>query len=153
MAGKLQAELKQTKPFRLLEEEALLNIQRTADVLVQRASDVLREQGLSPTQYNVLRILRGAGSGGAICKEIGNRMVTRDPDITRLLDRLEKRKLIRRSRSEADRRQVTICITQDGLDVLKKLDQPIEELNRKILGHIDRGKLKDLIETLERIRC
>ena len=89
MPGKLQQELTQSRPCSSLEEEAFLNIQRTAGVLAQRVAELLKPHGLSPTQYNVLRILRGAGDGGAACKDIGARMITPDPDITRLVDRLE----------------------------------------------------------------
>src|SRR4029079_5455628 len=99
MAGRLQKEIQQTRPFGSLEEEAFLGLQRTADALARRAYDVLKPSGLSATQYNVLRILRGAGEAGLACGEIGERMITRDPDITRLLDRLEARHLIARARS------------------------------------------------------
>jgi DNA-binding MarR family transcriptional regulator len=153
MAGKLQAELKQTRPFRTVEEEAVLNIQRTADLLHNLVNEVLKPFGLSPTQYNVLRILRGAGSAGLICKEIGERMVTPDPDITRLLDRLEKRSLVQRSRDcKTDRRQVTIRIAPDGLEILRKLDSPTENLSRTALKSIEKARLKQLIDTLEEIR-
>ena len=107
MAGRLQQEIRQTKAIRLLEEEATLNIVRTADVLMLRMTDLLKPYALSATQYNVLRILRGAGETGASCKDIGSRMVTRDPDITRLMDRLEKRGVVARDRAKEDRRVVT----------------------------------------------
>jgi DNA-binding MarR family transcriptional regulator len=111
--GKILDELQQTKPFRHIEEELFLNIQRTADILLQEILDVLRPCGLSATQYNVLRILRGAGEAGVTCKEIGARLVTRDPDITRLLDRLEKRNLLTRARTREDRRFVSIRISDE----------------------------------------
>ncbi len=91
-------ELRQTKPFLHIEEEAFLNVQRTADVLMQQLASVLKSHGLSATQYNVLRILRGAGMAGMTCKDVGSRMISPDPDITRLLDRLEKRNLLTRNR-------------------------------------------------------
>src|SRR5947209_5201246 len=100
MAGKLQQEIRQSKAIRLLEEEATLNIVRTADALVLGLTDLLKPYGLSATQYNVLRILRGAGEDGASCKDVGSRMVTRDPDITRLMDRLEKRGVLTRDRAK-----------------------------------------------------
>ena len=100
MAGKLQQEIHQTKAIRLLEEEAALNIVRTADMLMLALTGVLKPHLLSATQYNVLRILRGAGKDGASCKEIGQRLVARDPDITRLMDRLEQRGLVVRDRSQ-----------------------------------------------------
>src|SRR5262245_11544266 len=107
MAGKIQQEIKQTKPIRLMEEEVSLNLARTADLVAQRfVSEVLKPHNLSPTQYNVLRILRGAGADGVNCKDIGSRMLTREPDITRMMDRLEQRGLILRDRAKEDRRVV-----------------------------------------------
>src|SRR3712207_9084149 len=106
MASKLRDEIKQARPFRSAEQEAFLNLQRTADVLMARMAEVLKTQGVSPTQYNVLRILRGAGDEGLPCGAVAERMITRDPDITRLLDRLEKQGLIARARDTRDRRVV-----------------------------------------------
>ena len=152
MAGRIQQEIRQTKPIRLLEEEAALNIMRTADLLMRRLSDLLKPHALSPTQYNVLRILRGAGRDGLSCTEIGDRLVARDPDITRLMDRLEKRGLVRRERSTVDRRIVTHCLTEDGLELVGRLDQPIERSHMEAMGHIARAKLRKLIGILEEIR-
>src|SRR5205823_14395790 len=104
MSGKLAKEIKQTKPFSSAAEEAILNIQRTASVLGQQFAEALKPHGLSETQYNALRILRGAGSHGLACQAIAERMINRDPDITRLLDRLEARNLIQRARSTQARR-------------------------------------------------
>src|SRR3954462_12771022 len=120
MAKDMQTELKQRKPFTCREEELMLNIMRTADQLQRRMGELLKAAELSATQYNVLRILRGAGSEGLACGEISERMVTRDPDITRLLDPLEKRNLVTRSREKEDRRVVTARIAPAGLDLLKK---------------------------------
>src|ERR1700761_6842433 len=120
--GRLIAELQMTKPFALAEEEASLNIVRTYEVLQQQMLGFLKGFDLSASQYNVLRILRGAGETGLSCSHIGERMVTRDPDITRLLDRLESRKLIRRERSERDRRVVNARITNQGLHLLEEID-------------------------------
>src|ERR1051326_7902839 len=114
MAGKLQQEIQQRKPIRRLEGEASLNLVRTADLLSQRLTDILKPYSLSATQYNVLRILRGAGEDGVSCKDVGNRLVTRDPDITRLMDRLETRGLIYRDRDKEDRRVVIHKLTADG---------------------------------------
>ena len=108
---------------------------------------------LSATQYNVLRILRGAGDDGASCKEIGSRLVARDPDITRLMDRLEQRGLVSRDRAKQDRRVVTHRLTGAGLELVNELDRPIEALHRKNLGHMKRGKLRQLIELLEEVRA
>ena len=112
---------------------------------------VLKTEELSEKQYNVLRILRGSPEGLA-CSEIGNRMITRDPDITRLLDRLEKRTLISRCRETKDRRTVVTTITPRGLKVLERLDEPIQELHRKQLGHLGRERLKTLCELLRSAR-
>src|SRR6476659_8281489 len=116
------------------EELAFLDLQRTCDLLSRGPAQVLKTQDLSATQYNVLRILRGAPEG-LPCGEIGSRMITRDPDITRLLDRLEKRELISRCRETKDRRMVMARISSEGLKVLARLDAPVEESHRKQLGH------------------
>jgi DNA-binding MarR family transcriptional regulator len=152
VAGKILKELQQTKPFRHIEEEVFLNIQRTADALMQQVLDVLRPFALSVTQYNILRILRGAGTAGVTCKDIAARMITRDPDITRLLDRLERRSLLTRNRAKEDRRFVTIRITEEGLSLLQELDSPIADKQIAIMRHIPRGELGELIELLEHVR-
>ncbi len=152
MPGKILKELQQTKPFRHVEEELFLNIQRTADTLMQELLDILRPAGLSATQYNVLRILRGAGEAGVTCKEIGSRMITRDPDITRMLDRLERRNLLSRARTREDRRFVSICISDEGLALLAELDGPVEERLESMMRHIDQDQMESGIDLLERIR-
>lgn len=152
MAGKILEELHQTKPFLHVEEEAFLNVHRTADVLMQALLAVLRPAGLSPTQYNVLRILRGAGEAGVTCKEIGMRMITPDPDITRLLDRLEKRALILRSRAKEDRRFVAIQITKHGIALLAELDEPIRDVQLRAFGHMDEERIRSLVDLLETVR-
>jgi DNA-binding MarR family transcriptional regulator len=118
MARPLQEEIRQQKPFVSLEQEAVLNVLRTADVLQQRLAAALKPFKLSHSQYNVLRILRGAGPKGLACREISERMITRDPDITRLLDRLEARGLLTRTRAQKDRRVVTARITSEGQRLL-----------------------------------
>ena len=153
MAGKLQQEIHQTKAIRLLEEEATLNIVRTADVLMLALADVLKPYQLSATQYNVLRILRGAGKGGASCKDIGSRLVARDPDITRLMDRLEQRGLVRRDRAKEDRRVVTHELTTAGLHLVNELDGPIEALHKTVMGHMKIEKLRELVALLEEVRA
>lgn len=152
MARDLQSEIKQKKPFQLREEELFLNIVRTADLLQRKGSDLLKTFDLSRNQYNVLRILRGAGAEGLACGEVGERMVTRDPDITRLLDRLEKRDLVRRTREKGDRRVVTAQITAAGLDILKKLDEPVAQTHKSQLGHLDAKQQETLIHLLELAR-
>ena len=128
-----------------------MELLRTSDQLTRRLVPVLKTEELSEKQYNVLRILRGSPEGLA-CSEIGNRMITRDPDITRLLDRLEKRTLISRCRETKDRRTVVTTITPRGLKVLERLDEPIQELHRKQLGHLGRERLKTLCELLRSAR-
>lgn len=152
MSSKLQAEIKQSKPFRSVEEEALLALQLTADRLSRRGAAFLKPYGLSPAQYNTLRILRGAGSEGLPCSEIGERMINRDPDITRMIDRLERRGLVERSREQKDRRVVTTRITQGGLDLLKQVDSPLRAFIKELLGEVGESRLKPLIRTLEVIR-
>src|SRR5208283_5837253 len=125
------------------EETAFLELLRTTDMLSRGLFRVLKAEDLSPTQYNVLRILRGAPKG-LPCGEIASRMITRDPDVTRLLDRLEKRELISRCRETKDRRTVMTRITPEGLDMLTRLDEPVQATHRKQLGHLGRERLRDL---------
>lgn len=153
MTGRVRAEIKQKKPFRLLEEEAFVTLQRTADAMLQGVAEVLKPAGLSPTQYNVLRILRGAGPAGLACRELGERMITRDPDITRLLDRLEDRGLVNRRREREDRRVITTRITEAGVGILQRLDAPIGEFHQKRLGHLGEDQLRSLIALLESARA
>ncbi|MEO8026039.1 MAG: MarR family transcriptional regulator [Bryobacteraceae bacterium] len=152
MSGKLQAEIRQSKPFGSIEEEAILNLAKTADLLEQRIEAVLKPFGISQTQYNVLRILRGAGKDGLSCRQIGERMISHDPDITRLIDRMEKPGLVSRSRETSDRRVVVVRITDAGLKLVKQLDEPLEKSLKESIGHVGRGKLESLIEVLELIR-
>src|SRR5258707_4072810 len=146
MKAVVQADLK-PKPGSSPEEVTYLEMLRTMEALSHRFGQVLKAEDLSSTQYNVLRILRGAPEG-LPCGEIGNRMVTRDSDITRLLDRLEKRGLIARWRDSKDRRMVLARITPEGLKMLDRLDEPIQEGHRKQLGHMGRERLKALCELL-----
>jgi len=150
--SKIAAEIKQRKPFSSLEEEANIALMRTADVLASRAGALFKAHGISPTQYNVLRILRGAGADGHRCSEIGERMITRDPDITRLLDRMEKSGLIARTRGEKDRRVVITRITPKGLELLRELDRPVIEFNKRALGHMGKRKLRSLLALLSDAR-
>jgi len=150
--GKLQQEIQQTRPFELVEEEAMLNIVRTAEVVQRTIADFLDGFGLSSVQYNVLRILRGAGPAGATCSQIGKRMLTHDPDITRLLDRMEARELIARARDGADRRAVITRITEKGLELVGEIDQPLKRLFQTRLGEIGRDGLANLTAQLEKVR-
>ncbi|HWW59995.1 MAG TPA: MarR family transcriptional regulator [Thermoanaerobaculia bacterium] len=153
MAGKLKRELRQTKPFSSVHEEVVLSMLRTADQLAVPMTDVLREANLSLSQYNVLRILRGAGNDGLPCGEISERMVRRDPDLTRLLDRLESRGLVTRSRGTADRRVVRASISDEGLALLESLDAGVQSTVRKTLSHMTRDRLSALRDLLEEARA
>ncbi len=124
---------------------------RTADVLTRGAIGVLKAEELSTTQYNVLRILRGSPQG-LTCGEIASRMITRDPDVTRLLDRMEKRGLISRSRESRDRRLVLARISPEGLKLVNRLDEPVQKIHRKQLGHMGKDRLRALAELLAAVR-
>ncbi|MGE5358821.1 MAG: MarR family winged helix-turn-helix transcriptional regulator [Bacteroidales bacterium] len=148
----LLEELKQARPFKCLEEEVFLNIARTSALLEHAFAQSLKPYGITSTQYNVLRILRGAGAEGLCRNEIGNRLVRPVPDVTRLLDRLEEMHLVSRERTGADRRYVTTRIARQGLDLLAQLDDEIAGMHQRELGHVDRRSLRALIETLTAIR-
>jgi DNA-binding MarR family transcriptional regulator len=152
MPRSLQAELKQNIPFASREQEAYLALLRTADALQTQAEAWLKEFGLTGTQYNALRILRGAGPEGLPCSEIGERMITHDPDITRLLNRLEDRGFVKRTRAKNDRRVICGKITPAGLKLLREMDSPLEKRGREMLRHVGQEKLKELIELLELVR-
>jgi len=133
------------------EEVAFLDLLRTCDLLSRGPAQVLKAEDLSSTQYNVLRILRGTPEG-LTCGEISSRMITRDPDITRLLDRLEKRGLILRRRDAKDRRVVMARITPDGMKLLARLDEPVQEIQRRQLGHMGKERLRELTDLLSAAR-
>jgi len=151
MAG-LKLEIAQERPFASLEEEALLNLLRTSDCLNRAFHLRTREWGVTSTQYNVLRILRGAHPKGLTCAAIGSRMIAAEPDITRLLARLKALKLIRQRRDTRDRRSVWTEISQAGLDLLKEMDPVILRLPRELLGGLDQAELAELIRLLELAR-
>lgn len=140
------------KPIANLAEEAFVHIQKTADALLNEVTAVLKPAGLTPTQYNVLRILRGAHPEPITCGVLAERLINKDPDITRLMDRMETRRLISRERQKDDRRHVTIGITEDGLRILKDLDEPIANLHRRQLGRLGSKELNTLIDLLEMAR-
>jgi DNA-binding MarR family transcriptional regulator len=134
------------------EETAFLDLLRTADMLTRGAVGVLKSEDLSPVQYNVLRILRGAPEGLS-CGEIAKRMTTHDPDVTRLLDRMEKRGLISRARQSRDRRLVTTRITPQARKVVDRLDEPVRKIHSKQLGHLGKERLRVLGELLAAARA
>lgn len=151
MAG-LKSEIAQELPFSSDEEEALLNLMRTSDCVQRVFQRRTRDWGVTSTQYNVLRILRGAGTKGLTCSAIGDRMITAEPDITRLLARLKAMKLIRQQRDKHDRRVVWTHISAAGLELLGSMDAEITQIPRDLLGHLDRKDLSDLIRLLELAR-
>ena len=136
-----------------LEETAFLSAVRTARVLMRASELLFRKHGLTSTQYNVLRILRGAGEAGATCGEIGERLINTEPDVTRLLDRMEKRGLLRRRRQAHDRRVVRTWITTEGLRVLAGLDRPVQELHRQRFAALTRAELERMIGALDKVRA
>ena len=152
MTSALRAELRQGKPFTSLEQEAYLSVKRTEAVLRDHLEHVLKPFGISFTQYNVLRILRGAGQGGLCRNEIRDRLIDRMPDVTRLLDRMEETGWIIRSRSSEDRRQVSTFLTKSGKDLVNSLDAPVEAEHAKRLGHLTKAQLRTLIDLLSAAR-
>jgi len=152
MSPRLQSELKQRKPFGSLEQEALLSIARTAALLDHATAEALKPYGLTPTQYNALRILRGAEPEGLCRNEVRDRLVARVPDATRLLERLGDMGLVVREREGDDRRFVRSRITRAGLDLLRPLDEVIQTLHRRQLGHLGEGKLRTLVGLLGEAR-
>jgi DNA-binding MarR family transcriptional regulator len=148
----LRQEIAQQRPFSSLEEEALLNVMRTSDALHREFHRKTRNWGITSTQYNVLRILRGAQPDGLTCAAIGDRMITAEPDITRLLRRLKGLKLIRQRRDRHDRRAVWTQISETGLELLLAMDPVIEQAPRELLGHMSREELTELVRLLEQAR-
>ena len=146
------AELKQTRPFSTLEEAAGVGLARTAAILEHAFSEALRPHGITPTQYNVLRILRGAGPAGLCRNEVRDRLVARVPDTTRLLDRMEDLGVVSRDRDNPDRRYVTARITPAGAKLLAELDGPVLAFNRRWFGHLGEAGLAKLMELLDEVR-
>jgi DNA-binding MarR family transcriptional regulator len=152
MVTSLRDEIKQTKPFASLEQEAQLNIVRTGAVLLDEAEQLLRPYGITATQFNVLRILRGAEPAGLCRNELRDRMLTRMPDMTRLLDRMEDAGLVARSRENEDRRMVRSRITAAGLELLKALDDVVLAEHKRRFQHLTADQLRTLINLLTTIR-
>jgi DNA-binding MarR family transcriptional regulator len=151
----LKQEIAQERPFSSMEEEALLNLMRTSDCLLRAFQRRSRHWGVTSTQYNVLRILRGAQPRGLTCSAIGDRMITEVPDITRLLARMKAQKLIRQHRDKHDRRVVWTNISETGLELLRQMDPEILQAPKDLLGHLKEAELSELIQLLEtaRMRC
>lgn len=148
----LKAEIEQNIPFSSARQEAVLNLLRTADRFSHAIQRGIRPWGITATQYNVLRILRGSGPDGLTCSEIGNRMLTADPDITRLLLRLKALKLIRQHRDQRDRRVVRTLISETGLRLLKEMDPAMKRAPEALLGHMSAEEIAGLTRLLERAR-
>lgn len=148
----LQRELRQNRPFASVGQEALLGILRTADHLARELGQIIEPAGVTGQQYNVLRILRGAGNAGLPTLEIAERMVERTPGITRLLDRLEAKHLVRRLRCPKDRRQMLCWITEEGLALLASLDAPVNAANASLVARLARADQEHLIDLLDQIR-
>ena len=152
MAHVLQRELKQTKPFRSRQAEAYLNVLRTAEYLSREFEKCLKPHGLTGTQYNVLRILRGAGVAGLACGDIAARLITHVPDVTRLLDRMERKGWLERARGRRDRRVVVTRITPQGRALADRLDAPVLAAHARLLEPLSDREVKDLIRGLEKVR-
>jgi DNA-binding MarR family transcriptional regulator len=148
----LRDELKMAKPFKSLEEEAILSIARTAALIEHAGAEAFKPYGLTITQYNVLRILRGAGDEGLCRNEVGERLVTKVPDVTRLLDRMEAAGLIVRERGGQDRRFVATRITDKALKLLEKIDRELPAMHARQLGRVSQKRLRELISILEEVR-
>ena len=152
MAKGLRNEIKQQKPFVSQAEEAYLNLARTAALLDHRMAELLRAHGLTPTQYNVLRILRGAGDTGLCRNDVRERLVAQVPDATRLLDRMMEMGLVSRMRDGEDRRVVTARITPRGMAILAELDRPVDQAHQQSFSSFTPGELTTLIALLEKAR-
>jgi DNA-binding MarR family transcriptional regulator len=144
-------EIHQTRPFATIEEELLVSLLRTTDVLHQRFEQIIRPFNISMTQYNVLRILRGAEPTGRTCGEIGERMIAREPDVTRLLDRMDKAGLLKRTRNSDDRRVVVTRITVCGLKLLDELEPKLRELDG-LLRPMGERKIESMLKLLDEVR-
>jgi DNA-binding MarR family transcriptional regulator len=140
-----------TKRAPILEEQAFIAILRAADRLERQIAELFKQYDLTPTQYNALRILRGGGPAGLACSQIGDRMISRDPDITRLLDRLKRRGLISRRREQNDRRVIKTFITPAGLKLLAQMDRPVERFHFRALRDVSKNDLHSLIDVLEKL--
>lgn len=151
--GTIREEILQTRPFDSASDEAVVTLLATADRVHGRLAAVLARQEITLQQYNVLRILRGAGADGMPTLEIAARMVEETPGITRLMDRLEAKQLVRRKRCATDRRQVLCWITPEGLRLLAGLDEPIAAGDRAALASLDARTLETLIRSLDAVRA
>lgn len=148
----LATTLKQNRPFVSLEQEVYLSVLRTASELSYAVDQFFRPFGITPSQYNVLRILRGAGADGLCRNEIAERMVTATPDMSRLLDRMEKAGWVTRERAEDDRRQVSTHVTKSGLELLAKLEAPTSDFVTQLFMGATARELKTVLKVNDQIR-
>ena len=153
MTRRLKEEIRQSQPFDSLEEEVFLEILRTSETVSRWIAEALRPSELSAPQFNVLRILKGAGPDGLQCGRIAERMVNHDPDLTRLLDRLETRGMVEKTRGTKDRRVVNACITKDGLKAVDKATRDVRARLRDAMKPIGREQLEQLADLLESVRA
>ena len=152
MSPGIQQELKQKKPFRTLQQEAYLSVVRTATVLTDAMEDLVKSRGISATQFNVLRILRGSDADGLCRNALRDRMLTRMPDMTRLLDRMEEAGLVVRVREGEDRRMVMTRITEKGRRLLDDLEAPVMALHKKQMAGLSDAQLRSLSDLLTLVR-
>lgn len=148
----LQTEIQQTKPFESPQVEAFLNLTRSQAVLSQRHDQLLKQHRLTPAMYNILRILRGAGTTGATCSDVASRLLTRVPDVTRLIDRLVARGWVKRRRTERDRRLVLLTLTAQGATILAEVDRPLQNVIESELAHMTSDELEALNRLLVKAR-
>jgi DNA-binding MarR family transcriptional regulator len=152
VANRILEEIRQTRPFATQQEEAVLNIVRTADALKRGGELLFRRHGITSAQYNVLRILRGAGDRGLHCSAIAERMITAEPDVTRLLMRMARLGLLVRHRDSSDRRMVTAIATDRGLQLLDELEAPLRELQQRQFAMLSEDVIEALTDGLEKVR-
>jgi DNA-binding MarR family transcriptional regulator len=148
----IQEEIKQTRPFERLEEEALVSVARTSSLLDRALAAMLKPFDITPTQYNILRILRGSKDTGLCRHEIASRMIAQVPDVTRLLDRMEEAELIKRTRGTDDRRVVRTEITEKGVEVLDKVSKPLAEWHTQFAKNLGSEELRELVKLLDKVR-
>jgi DNA-binding MarR family transcriptional regulator len=153
MPRSVQEEIKQTRPFVSVDAEAYVSLKRTASLFERQLFDLMKPHGLTPTQYNVLRILRGAGPEGLCRFEISDRLIAPDPDVTRLLDRLERSRLVTRERDDRNRRLVKARITRQGLNLLDEMDDSLNDLHVRQFGRLSADETQKLIGLLAKARA
>ncbi len=151
--GSLKYEIQQNKPFRSLRHEAVLGLLKTTDAVRRVISAIVEPAGISMQQYNVLRILRGAGDSALPTLEIRSRMIEQTPGITRLLDKLQVRGLVSRKRSKGDRRQVLCRITPEGKRLVDSLDEPVGAVYDQLLGHVPDHEVKAMVRAMDELRA